>query len=194
MAAVDLQRRPVRWAVAIVVALLGVGVVVGGVVLSDRDDLDELLTRRAEAALERADPAMAGHHAHTGHAQPMDPNQRMDIDGNALRCVAEVFGHDPPEATSIGEVTMVYAHRMCAAVGPGLTWPDSIRETGPVALRLGVPDTLVLPEKALTDDLDANYADRIRAVVPPRLQQDALTYTEFVDEDVAEELQDRIDD
>lgn len=191
MAAVDLQRRPVRWAVAGAVAAVATGVVVGGVLLSTRDDLDELMTRRAVAALERADPETAVDHGdHGGHGQPAAPGRRVDLDGYELRCVADVFGHEPAGATSIDEVSVIYAHRMCAAVGPGLVWPDSIREAGPVAVRLGVPDELVLPEQALPDEADATYADRIRAIVPEPFHDAALTS----DPEVAERLQDIVED
>jgi hypothetical protein len=173
--------------------VLAVGLVVGGVLLLDEPELDELLGRRVVAALERADPA-AETSPHPGHAQPASSHRRVDIDGHELVCAAEAFGHEPPDATSIDAVTVVYAHRMCAAVGPGLVWPGSIRESGPVAVRLGVPDRLVLPEKALPGEADAEYADRIRAVVPARYQRDALAYGDFVDPDVAEELQGRLDE
>jgi hypothetical protein len=196
MATVDLSRRPaMRWAVAGAVTVVAVGVVAGGVLLSTPDDLDDLMVRRTEAALERVDPA-ASHDpsAHAGHGQPANPDHRVDIDGHELRCAAKVFGHEPADASSIDEVKVIYAHRMCAAVGPGLVWPDSIRETGPVAVRLGVPDTVVLPERAIPDNADADYADRIRAVIPRPFHDDALAFTDFVDPDVAEELQDRVED
>lgn len=196
MATVDLPRRPaMRWAVAGAVMAVALGVVVGGVLLSAPDDLDDLMVRRTEAALERVDPS-ASHDpsAHAGHGRPADPGRRVDIDGHELRCAAKVFGHEPVGASSIDEVKVIYAHRMCAAVGPGLVWPDSIRETGPVAVRLGFPDTLVLPERAIPDNPEADYADRIRAVVPRPFHDDALAFTDFVDPEVAEELQDRVED
>lgn len=186
------RRRLMRWVVAAAVAVVGVGVAVGGVLLMDEPDLDELMDRRAVAALERAEPNAAPQ-THHGHGRPpANPNRRTDIDGNELVCVAKVFGHDPPGATSIDDVTVIYAHRMCAATGPGLTWPNSIRETGPVAIRLGAPDELVMPERAEPED--APYADRIRAVIPTRYQEQALTHANFMDPAIAEELQDRVDD
>lgn len=188
------RRRALRWAAAAAVAVVAVGIVVGGVLLSANPALDELMDRRVVAALERADPGAAHPPGHSEHGESADPNRRVDIDGHELRCVARTFGHDPADATTIEDVTVIYAHRMCAAVGPGLAWPEAIRETGPVAVRLGVPDTLVLPEKALPDEPDASYADRIRAVVPERFHEQALAYPDFVDPDVAEELQDRIED
>lgn len=187
-----------RWVTAGAVAVVATGVVVGGVLLSAEPDLEESMNRRAVAALERAQPvetgAPAAHGGHGGHAEPADPNRRTDLDGHELRCVARVFGHEPPDATDLGEVTVLYAHRMCAVVGPGLVWPDSVRETGPVAVRLGTPDTLVLPEKALADDADAQYADRVRAVIPKRYHDEALAFADFVDPEVAEELEDRVAD
>jgi hypothetical protein len=196
MVTVDLKRRPgMRWAVAAAVAAVAAGVVVGGVLLSAQDDLDDLMNRRVVAALERADPAAATTHpsAHAGHG-PVDPNRRTDIDGHELRCAARAFGHEPADATSIDDVTVIYAHRMCAAVGARPAGAGAIRETGPVAVRLGVPDTLVLPENALPDEPDANYAERIRAVIPRRHHGDALAFTDFVDPGVAEQLQGRIED
>jgi hypothetical protein len=184
-----------RWAAAAGVAIVAVGVVVGGVILADEPSLDEQLSRRVVAALERVTPATAPTTgAAHGHATPANPNRRTDIDGNELVCVAKVFGHEPAAASTVDDVEVVYAHRTCAAVGPGLAWPESLRETGPVAVRLGVPDELVLPEKALPAQPDAAYADRIRAVIPTRYQKQALAYANFVDPDVAADLQDRLDD
>src|SRR5262245_49390489 len=187
------RRRIMRWVDAAAIAVVAAGVVVAGAMLAADPSLDESLARRVVAALERADPTVepvAGH----GHNTPKNPNRRTDIDGFELVCAAKVFGHDPPDATSVDDVRVVYAHRTCAAVGPGLVWPESIRETGPVAVRLGIPDSLVLPEKAMVTTEDAKYADRIRAVIPTRLQQKALAYPDFVDPDVAEDLQDLLDD
>lgn len=178
-----------RWMAAAGVAIVAVGVVVGGVLLSAEPSLDEQLARRVVAALERADPESPPMHGH----EPADPTRRTDIDGHELRCVAKVFGHEPPSATSVDDVRVVYAHRTCAATGEGLAWPASLRETGPVAVRLGMPDTLVLPEKALPADADASYADRIRAVIPRQYQAQALAYPDFVDPEVAEELRDTVD-
>jgi|SRR6476469_2400254 len=184
------RRRVMRWAAAAGVAVVATGVVVGGVLLTRDPSLDEQLSRRVVAALERAVPGATPVH---GHTRPTNPNRRTDIDGNELVCVAKAFGHAPTEATSVDDVKVIYAHRTCAAVGPGLAWPESIRETGPVAVRLGVPDTLVLPEKALPTKTNANYTDRIRAVIPTRYQQQALAYTDFVDPEVADELEDQLD-
>lgn len=186
-----------RWVVVAAVAVVAVGVAFAGVLLTREPSLDELMTRRAEAALERAQPAEAGepsaHSAHSGAGQPANPNRRTDIDGHELRCAAKVFGHDPPDATSIDDVTAIYAHRMCAAVGPGLTWPAAIRESGPVVVRLGVPDELVMPEKP-SADADLRYPDRVRAVIPARYHEDAFAFADYVDPDVSEELRDRLED
>jgi hypothetical protein len=190
-----LRRRAVRWLVAGLVTVVAAGVVVGGVLLSPRSGLDEQLNRRAVAALEQAPPTETSPPTpHAAHGRPANPDRRVDTDGHELRCVAKVFGHDPPGASSIDEVSVSYAHRMCAAIGPGLAWPASIRETGPVAVRLGTPDTLILPEKALPEVPDANYTDRIRAVIPERHHQQALAFADFVDPDVAEELRDRVEE
>jgi len=177
-----------RWVAAAGVTVLATGVVIGGALLAADPSLDEQLTRRAVAALERPQQTAVAH----GHNGTTNPNRRTDIDGHELTCVAKVFGHDPANATTVDDVRVIYAHRTCAATG--LPWPSAIRETGPIAVRLGVPDTLVLPEKALPDKTDASYADRIRAVIPPRYHQQALAYTDFVDPTVAEELQDQVED
>jgi hypothetical protein len=184
------RRRVLRWAAAAGVAVVAAGMIVGGVLLTRDPSLDEQLSRRVVAALERAVPGAVPVH---GHTKPTNPNRRTDIDGNELVCVAKAFGHVPTDATEVDDVKVIYAHRTCAAVGPGLAWPESIRETGPVAVRLGVPDTLVLPEKALPNKSDANYTDRIRAVIPQQYQQQALAYTDFVDPEVADDLEDQLD-
>ncbi|OLF14136.1 hypothetical protein BLA60_02960 [Actinophytocola xinjiangensis] len=196
MAAVDAQRRPaMRWAVVAAVAVLAVVLAAGGALLVTRDGLDEQLGRRVVAALERPDADLnAGDDQHAGHDPASGATRRVSPDGHELRCATEVFGHEPVDATSVEEVTVVYAHRMCAAVGPGLVWPDSIRETGPVAVRLGIPDTLVLPERSLLDDPDANYVERIRSVVPQPFRDAALAFRDYVDPDVAQDLQDLVED
>lgn len=176
---------------AAAIAVVAAGVVVAGATLAADPSLDELLDRRVVAALERATPGTVPS-AH-GHDTSANPGRRTDIDGFELVCAAKVFGHEPAEVSTVEEVTVVYAHRTCAAVGPGLVWPASIRETGPVAVKLGVPDRLVLPEKALAADTDAKYVDRIRAVIPTRYQSAALAYPDFVDPDVAGDLQDLVD-
>ena len=182
-----------RWVAAAGIAIVAAGVVVGSALLAADPSLDDQLSRRVVADLERADPAAAPMHGHDMADKPENPNRRMDLDGHQLVCVAKVFGHEPAGATKVDDVRVVYAHRTCAATGEGLAWPDSIRETGPVAVRLGVPDTLVLPEKALPDSADASYADRVRAVVPPPYQDKALAYADFIDPAVAEELRDSLD-
>jgi hypothetical protein len=178
-----------RWAAAAATTVVATGVVIGGITLASDPSLEEQLTRRAVAALERAEPTATTH----GHNQPANPNRRTDIDGHELVCVAKVFGHEPTNATTIDDVHVIYAHRTCAATGPGLAWPASIRETGPVAVRLGIPDELVLPEKALPERTDASYADRIRAVIPTRYHRQALAYADYVDPTVADELKDEVD-
>jgi hypothetical protein len=186
------RRRVMRWVAAAAIAVVASGIVVAGAMLSAEPSLDELLDRRVVAALERSTPGSApSAHAHNA---PKKPNHRTDIDGFELVCAAKVFGHEPADVSTVEDVRVVYAHRTCAAVGPGLMWPESIRETGPVAVKLGVPDTLVLPENALPGDANAQYADRIRAVIPKRYQSAALAYPDFVDPDVADDLQDLIDD
>lgn len=200
MAAVDVDRRPaMRWVVAGVGTTLAVVLAAGGVLLVADDGLDEQLGRRVVAALERSDAAAhPGHDGHGGTAghggAAADGQRRVDLDGHELRCAAKVFGHEPAGATSVDEVTVIYAHRMCAAVGPGLAWPDSIREAGPVSVRLGVPDTLVLPEKALPNHPDADYAQRIRTVVPQQFHDAALGFPGYVDPDVVEDLRDLVGD
>lgn len=186
------HRRAARWVVVGLVAVVAAGVVAGGVLLSRQSGLDEQLNRRTVAVLERAPTSAAA--SHPGHGRPANPHRRVDIDGHELRCVAKVFGHDPAGATSVDEVSVIYAHRMCAAIGPGLVWPGAIREAGPVVVRLGVPNTLVLPEKALPEARDANYADRIRAVIPVRHQNQALAFADVGDPEMAEELRDLIEE
>jgi hypothetical protein len=188
-----------RWVAAAAIAVVAVGIALVGVLLPREPSLDELMNRRVVAALERAQPTEAGEpSAHGGHdAEPVNANRRTDIDGHELRCVAKVFGHDPPGATSINDVKTIYAHRMCAAVDPGLTWPSSIRESGPVAVHLGIPDELLMPEKdntAAENGAVVAYPDRVRAIIPERYHQQALAHADFVDPDVREELQERMED
>lgn len=192
------DQRPGRFVLWLVIlAALGVAaglvVVVRAIVTSDPPSLQDQLAVRAVEVLEQAPPSSgdAGHH--TGHGQPADHTRRVDRDGNELRCAAKTFGYDPPDATRVDEVREIYAHHMCAAIGPGLAWPSSIRETGPVTVRLADPAAVVVPEQALPGEQGAQYADRVRAIIPERYHEQALAFGNFVDPDVAAGLRDRIE-
>jgi hypothetical protein len=101
---------------------------------------------------------------------------------------------DPPDATTVEQVRVVYAHHMCAEVGPGLTWPQAVRAAGPLAAEFTGPVTVLLPERALPDVVGASYADRIREIIPERYHETALAPGGFADPAVADRLRQRFED
>jgi hypothetical protein len=143
--------------------------------------LPEQLAARVVEILEEASLA---EHADHGH--------HFDEAASGIVCAAEAFGFDPPEATSVDQVRTVYAHHMCAEVGPDLVWPDAIRAAGPLAVQLTDPPAVLLPE-ALPAGEGALYADRIRALIPERYHAEALASEGFADSAVAEQLRTRFE-
>jgi hypothetical protein len=188
---VDIGRsRQPRWRWLAALALLGL-VVAGAVLLrltagsapptaGDAAPLPEQLADRVVSILEQATPQ-----EHTDHGHHLAGAT------NGLVCVADAFGYEPASATSIEQVEVVYAHHMCAEVGPGMAWPQAVRAYGPLAVQLTDPVTVVLPEQALRDQPAATHADRIRAIVPEQYHEQALV-TRFNDE-VAEALRQRFE-
>jgi hypothetical protein len=175
----------VRWlAAGIVVAAIAVAVIVrfasaGG---SEPPSLQEQLSSEVVQVLEQAS---AAEHAEHGH--------HIDETATDLLCAAKPFGFEPAEATTLDEVRTVYAHHMCAVVGPGFGWPDGIRSGGPLAIDLAEPPTIRTPEQ-VPDSTGMDYAGRIRALIPEQFHAQALAGEGFVDPDVAATLQHRYEE
>lgn len=168
-----------------------------GLVAAGQPALPEQLAARVVVVLERAGPPGGGSAEPTA-ADParLDPARQghpLDTDPVRLVCAAKTFGFDPPEATTVDQVRVVYAHHMCAAVAPGLTWPGAIRVAGPLAVTLTEPATVRLPEQALPGVPDATQLDRVRSIIPERYHRQALAPDGLVDPDVAELLRTRFE-
>ena len=141
--------------------------------------LTEQLGNRVEEILQESS---AEEHAAHGH--------HFDDEATGVLCEASAFGFEPPEATSIEQVRVVYAQHMCAVVGPAFGWPDGIRSGGPLAVELTEPPVVRTPEQiAGGEELD--YAGRIRALIPERYHEQVLSFEGFVDPAVAEALRER---
>lgn len=107
---------------------------------------------RAAQIIELASPADHHDHGHdfTGH--------------DRIFCGVDVFGTDPPNATTLTEVDTVYGYFFCAAGTPGLPYPESSRADGPVVVTLtGAP-------RASIAQSGAGYADRVRAMMPDQYE------------------------
>jgi hypothetical protein len=182
------RSRPwLRWLAALIVVVVAVAVALvvrfataGG--SPEPPSLSEQLSARVVEALEQAS---AAEHAAHGH--------HIDEQASGILCAASPFGYEPADATTADEVRTVYAHHMCAVVGPGFGWPDGIRSGGPIAADLGETVTLRTPEQVPAGE-DLDYAGRIRALIPEQYQAAALAHPGFVDPAVAEALQRRYEE
>ncbi|MER5997867.1 hypothetical protein ABT120_04785 [Nonomuraea angiospora] len=122
--------------------------------------LNQELAAQVTLILEQSSPDE--HHAH-GH----------DFDSRVV-CAVEPFGFDPPDATSLVEVKWVYARHMCAITGAGTDWATSVRAAGPIAVRVGIPPLVRVPEPGV------GYPDRVKRLIPARYHEAA--FAEFEDE------------
>jgi hypothetical protein len=151
-----------RGLIATIVTLAGL-TLAGVMVFASHQEsarLNEELAAQVTLILERATPAE--HHDH-GH----------DFESRVV-CAVEPFGMDPPDASSLIEVKWVYARHMCAITGETRDWAMSVRASGPIAVRLGVPPLVKVPQSGM------GYPERVRELIPARYQNDA--FAEFSDE------------
>ncbi|MGW2155271.1 hypothetical protein [Nonomuraea sp. NPDC001699] len=151
-----------RGQIAAGVALAGLAL--AGVTLFAVDQgsarLDQELAAQVTLILERATPEE--HHDH-GHGFE-----------SRVVCAVEPFGTDPPDASSLAEVRWVYARHLCAIVGESRDWAMSVRASGPIAVRLGVPPQVKVPADG------PGYPERVRELIPGRYHEEA--FAEFSDE------------
>lgn len=173
-------RRWRRWAaVGLVAVTVGAALVVVRVLTAPEQlSLTEQLAAEVVSALEDASP---DEHADHGHDFGAD---------YGVLCTAEVFGFDPPSATSAAEVDTVYALHMCAVVIPGLGWPQAVRAFGPLAVELTDPAEVILPQQLDLGE-DAVQADRVRALFPEEHHDVALEPR--MDPALVEGLRDRLE-
>ncbi|KAB8196664.1 hypothetical protein FH608_008115 [Nonomuraea phyllanthi] len=160
-----------RGLAAAVVTLAGLALA-GVTFLAGRQPSSQLydeLAAQVTLALEQSSPAE--HHAH-GH----------EFESRVV-CAVEPFGIDPPDATSVVEVKWVYARHMCAITGEGTDWKTSVRASGPIAVRLGIPPVIKVPEPGV------GYPDRVRKLIPARYHEQA--FAGFEDEDAIDAARQR---
>lgn len=129
----------------------------------------------------------------SSHSEHAEHGHHFDEEASGILCAADAFGFYPADATAIHEVRVVYAHHMCAEVGPDRTWPEAVRAAGPLAVEFADEVTVHLPERALPDDKDATYSERIRALIPDWYHDEALSSGGLADSAVAEKLRDRFE-
>ncbi|MEW9549907.1 hypothetical protein [Nonomuraea sp. NPDC050783] len=162
-----------RGLVAAIVTLAGL-TLAGVMFLAGRQpssQLDRELSAQVTKILEES--SADEHHAH-GHTT---------IDSRVI-CAVEPFGTEPPNAKSLVEVTWVYARHLCAVTGEGTGWAQSVRASGPIAVKISIPPQVRVPEPG------QGYQDRIRRIVPERYHAQALR-EEFEDESFIEVARER---
>lgn len=132
--------------------------------------LKEELAAQVTRILEESSPDQ--HHAH-GH----------DFDSRVV-CAVEPFGTEPPDATSLVEVTWVYARHLCAITGESDDWASSVRAGGPIAVKISIPPQVRVPEPG------PGYPDRVKRLIPERYHEQAFR-EEFEDDAVIEAARQR---
>ena len=185
---VDVRRTRhwVRW-LAVAVVLVAVAVAVLLRVVSNASEpaeptLSEQLGTRVAEILQESSPAEHEEHGH-----------HIDDVATGVLCEASAFGFEPPEATTVEQVQVVYAHHMCAVVGPAFGWPDGVRSAGPLAVDLTEPPAVRTPELVPAEE-GMDYAGRIRALIPEAYHEQVLGFDGFVDPAVADALRERYED
>jgi hypothetical protein len=186
---VDVRRTRhwVRWlAVAVVLIAVAVAVLLRVASSASSPEPEEPLAEQlAGRVVEILEESSADEHAEHGH--------HFEEEATRILCAASAFGFEPPEATTIDQVRTVYAHHMCAVVGPAFGWPDGIRSGGPLVVELTEPATVRTPEQIPAEE-GMQYADRIRALIPERYHEQALVSDSFVDPAVADALRERYEE
>jgi hypothetical protein len=128
---------------------------------------------RLVAELEKATPA---EHAGHGHAVPA---------GAKLVCAVDVFGTEPPNATSIDQVGRVYALHLCGLAEPGKPWDQSTRYSGPLVADMGDPPQLYVVQPG------AGYQQRVAQWFPERYRTRATG--PFKDDKALADMRSRFD-
>lgn len=160
------SRARLRWAALIAVAVAIAVALLLRAMAASGDGGGALTERLADRVVTILEGASLDEHAEHGHEFE---------EGARVVCVAEVFGFDPPGASTVAEVDEVYAHHACAEVGTGFPWPGAIRVSEPMVMRLTTdPATVLLPSAVRPADPDADYADKVRTVIPEPYHEQAL--------------------
>ncbi|MGR6913772.1 hypothetical protein ACU635_05925 [[Actinomadura] parvosata] len=160
-----------RGRIAAIVTLAGV-VLAGVTFLVARQPsskLNEELAAQVTLILEQASPGE--HHAH-GHS----------FDSRVV-CAVEPFGTEPPDATSLVQVRWVYARHMCAITGESPDWAESVRASGPIAVKIDIPPEVRVPKAG------PGYPDRVRQLIPARYHK--LAFEDFQDDSAIEAARER---
>jgi hypothetical protein len=85
-----------------------------------------------------------------------------------IMCTVDPFGVDPPGTTALAQVQWVYALHLCVIGEPGLPWDYATKSAGPVAVGLGSPPRVRLPEAQV------DYRTQVRQMIPARYQSQAF--------------------
>ncbi|NBE94006.1 hypothetical protein FE391_35675 [Nonomuraea sp. KC401] len=145
-----------RGLVAATVTLAGL-TLAGVMFLAGRQPSAQLNDELAAQVTMILEQASAGeHHAHGHH-----------FESNVV-CAVEPFGTEPANASSLVEVKWVYARHLCAITGESSEWSVSVRASGPIAVRLGIPPMVKVPEAGV------GYPERVRRLIPPRYHEEAF--------------------
>lgn len=159
------RRQVYRWLAALVV--LATVALVGLVKLLDTggsaapteparpdDGLPAALRAEVATRLTKAlEGATAGEHHTHGHQVGA---------GGTVVCAVDPFGVDPPSATTIDQVGIVYALHLCAVAEPGRDWDFSVRYSGPLTASLGDPPVVSVVQPG------EGFQERVHTVIPQR--------------------------
>lgn len=181
--------RRARWRVLLprvfaVVVLVAAGVVVlirteviGGPTAAERTAaVTAALHRRMTTTLEQLPTT-----GHQGHGAAVGA-------GSRTICGTRVYGYEPADARSAGDVDTVYGFHLCAVAEPGGAWDFATKFVSPLVMRADTePPTFQMVEATT----DVSYRDRLRQLIPQRYQAPAEEGT--LDPEVMADLRRRFD-
>ncbi|MBO0871172.1 MAG: hypothetical protein J2P15_21680 [Micromonosporaceae bacterium] len=168
-------------AVALVVAALGVALRdTGGTSAASPGTavpagLAAQLGQRVAAILEVTTPS-----------EPVEGHAAGHVAGQGrVMCIADPFGIQPANATTVGQVRWVYAQQLCAVGEPGTPWEYAEKYAGPVAVSLTDPPVVL----ATHPDPSRDYQTQVRQLIPSQYLAQALG--SFAHPELVAQLRDR---
>lgn len=182
---------PWQWWVALAALLAVIVLVVAFVRAGERGaelsgEFADQVSDRVVTVLEQTDPGAYAEHEHPEFGGVPHEHPELPADGNgSVACVVEAFGFDPPDAQTVDEVRVVYAHYVCATVSCGAAGSEQVQAAGPIAVALTDPPESVVPQSGLDYQ---TYEAVIREIIPERYHDRALDPEGFQDQTVPDQL------
>jgi hypothetical protein len=117
------------------------------------------LAQEMRLVLERLPPQ-----SHQGHGGPVGRP-------SPLVCGTRVYGYEPEDAATLGDVVTVYGFHMCALAESGRSFDWAMKMVAPLVMRFGGGP----PEVNIAESSNGvSYRDRVKQLFPAKYQQVAF--------------------